>query len=701
MSSITPKMFSDSTWLAENKFEALAEVSRLLAEKENAGRDALIRVLEYAEIFGDYMPIVESLVQRAGLFPYQENMRTLSTDNLLNFEFHAVEGMDDIILHSVQGQVYRALVEGANVILSAPTSFGKSLLIDAMIASRRFKNIVVIVPTIALIDETRRRLANRFSKEFTIITHSSQHADEKNIYVLTQERFVEFQEKPDLDFFVLDEFYKLSPDRGDDRTFILNEAFYKLFKSGAQFFLIGPNVQNITINEDALKSRFFRTDFATVATEVELRTHGDKTENAINICQGVDDPTLIYCRSPKSAYTLAQSLLEAGVTAPSKSASEFADWLRSNYHPEWVLADLLDAGIAVHHGSLPRSVAYHVLRKFNEREVKFLLCTSTIIEGVNTSAKNVIIFDKQIGQKTFDLFTFNNIKGRAGRMGKHFVGHVFVLNHEPQSELPIIDFPVFTQSNETPESLLIQIEPKDLSDHSLEKLKYLYAQDILPMEVMRSNSGMEPGRQLDLATELISNIKHYHLNLGWSGFPGLLQLHTVCSLIFEHLMGGKRRDGIGNTNHLYMKIRRLTENKTMSALVAAEFDYQKSVSPNASASDALETVLKFVRQWGEFHFPRYLSALDNIQRSVFEKAGRRPGDYSVFGTSVKRLFMPLAATVLEEYGLPFQVTLQIEKANPLGDEIDQILANLQKINVSTLELDSIEVEMVNDTISNL
>ena len=697
MSSINPEMFSDRNWLAENKFEALAEVSWLLAEKENAGRDALIRVLEYADIFGDYMPIVESLVQRAGLFPYQGDLSTLSTDGLLNFEFHAVEGLDNIVLHSVQGQVYRALVEGTNVILSAPTSFGKSLLIDAMIASRHFKNIVVIVPTIALIDETRRRLSNRFSKEFKIITHPSQHAEENNIYVLTQERFVDFQEMPALEFFVIDEFYKLSPDRGDERTFVLNEAFYKLFKSGAQFFLIGPNVQNITINEDALKSRFFRTNFATVATEVQLMPHGDKIENAINICQEVDDSTLIYCKSPKSTYVLAQALLDAGITAPSQSASEFADWLRSNYHPEWVLADLLDAGIAVHHGSLPRSVAYHLLRKFNERKVKFLLCTSTIIEGVNTSAKNVIIFDKQVGQKTFDLFTFNNIKGRAGRMGKHFVGHVFVLNDEPQSELPIIDFPVFTQSSEAPESLLIQIEPKDLSDRSLEKLKYLYAQNILPVEVMRSNSGMEPRRQLNLATELASDITRYHSYLNWSGFPNMQQLHMACSLIFEHLMGGKGREGIGNANHLYMKIKTLTEKRTVSALVKAEIDYQK----NASPSDALETVLKFLRQWGEFHFPRYLSALDNIQRSVFEKAGRKPGDYSVFGTSVKRLFMPLAATVLEEYGLPFQVTLQIEKATPLGDEIDQILDNLQKIDVSTLELDSIEVEMVNDTISNL
>ena len=698
MSSISPEMFSDPGWISENRFEALAEVSWLLAEKENDGRDALIRLLEHVELLNDYRSVVEALVQRAGLFPYQEERSSLRTGELLNLEFHSVEGMEDIVLHSVQGQVYRALVDGASVILSAPTSFGKSLLIDAIIASRRFKNIVVIVPTIALIDETRRRLAKRFSEEFKIVTHPSQQSAEKNIFVLTQERFVELEEMPLPEFFVLDEFYKLSPNRGDDRTFVLNEAFYKLFTSGAQFFLIGPNIQDITIDEKTLKFRFFKTDFAAVATEVHLITDGDGTENTIAICNEVDDPTLIYCKSPKSAYTLAQALIDAGISTPSKTASQFADWLRSNYHPEWFLADLLDAGIAVHHGSLPRSVAYHLLRKFNERGVKFLLCTSTIIEGVNTSAKNVIIFDKKIGnQKPFDLFTFNNIKGRAGRMKQHFVGHVYVLNQEPQPELPLVDVPAFTQPDDAPESLLIQIEESDLSEDSLEKLKYLYGQDILPMEIMRSNSGMDPGQQLNLASEITSSIEEYHAILCWSGFPNLQQLHTICSLIFDHLMGGKGRDGIGNANHLYMKMKTLVQKKTVSALVAAELAYNTTATP----SEALETVLKFVRQWGEFHFPRYLGSLDKIQRSVFERAGKSPGDYSVFGASVKHLFMPLGATVLEEYGLPFQVTLRIEKINPLGDEVDEILSNLRKLDVASIGLEPIEAEMADDTISNL
>ena len=47
--------------------------------------------------------------------------------------------------------------EFRNIAVSAPTSFGKSFVIDAFIKIRKPKNVIIIVPTIALTDETRRR----------------------------------------------------------------------------------------------------------------------------------------------------------------------------------------------------------------------------------------------------------------------------------------------------------------------------------------------------------------------------------------------------------------------------------------------------------------------------------------------------------------------------------------------------------------
>lgn len=689
--------FSDQQWLKENGFSALADISRLLDSDEHTGRDALIRALEYRDLLPQYEPILSALIQRAGLYPYLRENTALSTGDLLNLEYHRPCGLDDIVMHSAQARVYRALMDGANVILSAPTSFGKSLLIDALIASDKFSNVVVIVPTIALIDETRRRLSRRFGQTYKVVTHATQSRLARNIFVLTQERFVEFAATIHPDFFVLDEFYKLSPSRGDDRTFVLNHAFYQLVRSGAQFFLIGPNVQDITINETDLNFRFFRFDFSTVATEIRYGRKGTELENALDICRTLDAPTLIFCKSTTSAYELAKHLIASGIHCPTTQSRAMAAWLRNNYHPKWILPELLDHGFAVHHGSLPRSIAYHFLRKFNDGAIRFLLCTSTIIEGVNTSAKNIVIYDNKIATKKFDQFTFNNIKGRAGRMLKHFVGHVYVLHSEPDPELPIVDFPSFTQPDNAPESLLIQLDHRDLSERSLEQLRYLHSQEILPIDVMRQSSGVEPRQQLDLASELSSHPQKYHALLSWTGYPTGDQLKESCRLIFDYLMEGRGRDGVVSAKQLAFFISRFAALKSIPALMSAEIVN----TPGDDPTEAIERVLKFLRQWCEFHFPKYMTALERIQRSVFERLHMKPGEYAVYTSSIKHLFMHPAVTVLEEYGLPYKVTLQILAKFDLGSDVDTIISNLPRVPAGELSLSRIEEEMLRDTVENV
>jgi hypothetical protein len=61
-----------------------------------------------------------ALIQRAGLYPYLQVGGSLSTGDLLNLEYHTPAGLNGIVLHSAQAKVYRALMDGVNVILSAP-----------------------------------------------------------------------------------------------------------------------------------------------------------------------------------------------------------------------------------------------------------------------------------------------------------------------------------------------------------------------------------------------------------------------------------------------------------------------------------------------------------------------------------------------------------------------------------------------------
>lgn len=63
-----------------------------------------------------------------------------------------------------------------------------------------------------------------------------------------------------------------------------------------------------------------------------------------------------------------------------------------------------------------------------------MVSTSSIIEGVNTQAEQVVVWSNKNGSCKFDYFTYRNIIGRAGRMFKYFVGKVYLLEEPPVQE---------------------------------------------------------------------------------------------------------------------------------------------------------------------------------------------------------------------------------------------------------------------------
>ncbi|MCQ4412190.1 hypothetical protein NOX26_00350 [Enterobacter kobei] len=66
--------------------------------------------------------------------------------------------------------------------MSAPTSFGKSLLIEEIIASNIYNNILIIQPTLALLDETRRKIKKYKDRYELIIRTGQEYSFKKEIF---------------------------------------------------------------------------------------------------------------------------------------------------------------------------------------------------------------------------------------------------------------------------------------------------------------------------------------------------------------------------------------------------------------------------------------------------------------------------------------------------------------------------------------
>ena len=175
----------------KKSFETLSKISNVCSLNMDIGRELVIRALENKHLLDTTSEsIINELAMLVGLYQYATDLDGLSLKSALLHAAHRADGeMEDFILHSAQARVLRRLMAGDSVILSAPTSFGKSLLIDIVISAKDFNNIVLIVPTLALVEETRRRMS-RFIDRYSIITSSNQSFGENNIFVLTQERFL-------------------------------------------------------------------------------------------------------------------------------------------------------------------------------------------------------------------------------------------------------------------------------------------------------------------------------------------------------------------------------------------------------------------------------------------------------------------------------------------------------------------------------
>lgn len=687
-------------------FDLLRDIARHVnnAATTHEGRDLVIRALAVGGGFSQpEMSLLMALVRNVGLYPYlTESIARADFADQLAFELHRPDSDDsNIVFHTLQARTYRQLMLGSNVVLSASTSSGKSLVIDEMIASGKFRKAVIVVPTLALIDETRRRLLRRFGERCAVITHPSQQAKPEriNVYVLTQERVLNREDLDDVDFFVVDEFYKmnLSTEKDSERAVDLNLAFHKLAKTGAQFYLLGPNIHEIK-GLDAYDHHFIPSKFSTVAIDVinfDLPSRGtERDDGLVDLCRTIDGPTIIYCQSPARATHVAKLLIERGDLKPIGEVDHAIEWIAKHYDPDWIVCDALHRGVGIHHGGIPRALQQYFIRLFNARKIPFLVCTSTIIEGVNTAAKNVIVYDRRKSRDVLEHFTYKNIEGRAGRMKQYFVGKVYVLEAPPPDKSFTVEFPLGTQDADTPMSLLLDLSDEDLELISKSRIERMFKRSTLSPETLRANRHVRWEVQEQIANEIRERIRELAPLLGWTGVPTSHQLNTVCDLIFRYLNPDGLRDyKIRSGEELAWHLNELRIGKDLTRYIRACVEGR--IAPE-TASEAVERALRIVRNVICQRFPRALMVIHAIQHDILTRQKLVPGDYAFFAEQAENLFMPSVLFALDEYGVPIQTAKTLEPWLLPAQTLDDVLERFRSLPLARFQLSAFESDVIAD-----
>jgi hypothetical protein len=649
-------------------FSIFRQLAVDIQESENDEPDLLAAVPRLAELIAErpqlhgYVELLNTLARAVGLWNYIDPETADHRDAIIAHAVSVAE-LGAITLHREQVEALNILLAGRNLILSAPTSFGKSILVDALLLSGKYKRVAIVLPTIALLDEFRRRLFARFGRIFDVLMHHSEAVTKENVIFLgTQERLINRADLGVLDLVVVDEFYKLDPDRQDDRSMTLNAAVYQLLKKSKQFFFLGPNIQNVRFSSNnKWRFEFLKTRFSTVAVDTyDLKNVPDRDARlAEEIYRQENWPALVFVSSPDKANELARRLFQGHGTVGN--GAELAQWIDANYGGRWELSKAVAAGMAVHHGRIPRALASRFVKLFNDRELPILICTSTLIEGVNTAAKSVLIYDKTINRSPYDFFTFSNIRGRAGRLGQHHVGRVFLF-HAPPSEKGVdVTPPLFGDLDSVADEMVVHIAEEDSNEVIEQRVQQLTYRLGLTWEEMKQLSSLG----LDIIGAIktaVNDAVNNSAALEWHARPDYNNIRAVAEAICK--VKAPREFGVKTANQLTMYLNQLRLKNTMR-----EFFFWHSTSFRGD-EDTFDNVFKFLRAC-EYSLPELFTCVE-----VFVRKNGKSADYSLFTAEMPRWFRAEPLKVLEEQGVPIQIS---ERFIATGDSIQLLSVRLRQL----------------------
>ena len=149
---------------------------------------------------------------------------------------------------------------------------------------------------------------------------------------------------------------------------------------------------------------------------------------------------LIFCAQPSYADAAANALvhrLDVGLFAGESPRPRFVvgetrslqlarEWLG----PEHATTRALEAGIAVHHGSIPDVLREAIEHDFRERRYPVLVATNTLAQGVNLPVRTVVVHSVRRYDAERELSVrlpsrdYWNVAGRAGRAREETEGTI-------------------------------------------------------------------------------------------------------------------------------------------------------------------------------------------------------------------------------------------------------------------------------------
>lgn len=374
---------------------------------------------------------------------------------------------------------------------SAPTASGKTFLvlqwlIDQVITGET-RVAVYLAPTRALVSEIETSLTELLSDTELVVVSSLPLPDKykaaraggaRLILVFTQERLHLLanilNNSFSIDLLIVDEAHKIGDNQ---RGVILQDAVERATRANPKLkaVFISPATQNpeelLTDAPDGVQTIAVDSDSSTVLQNLIVATQMPRKAKLwsltlrqqdstlpIGILQLASTPdglkkrlafiaaaigerggTLVYTNGASEAEDVADliSQLLPSLEGIDPELLELAELARKGVHQDFRLAPLVELGVAFHYGNMPSLLRLEIERLFRSGKIRFLVCTSTLIEGVNLSCRSIVVRGPRKGKgHPMEPHDFWNLAGRAGRWGDEFQGNIICIDPEDKQAWP-------------------------------------------------------------------------------------------------------------------------------------------------------------------------------------------------------------------------------------------------------------------------
>lgn len=395
-----------------------------------------------------------------------------------------------IYLTDFQHGLWNSLVAKSSVAMAAPTSAGKSFILQNYLASAfdgpGDRAIVYIVPTRALIAQVAEDLMLHFSdfagsrpEIVTVPLEAEIELPDRAIFVMTQERVqltIGSHPKFSPNLIVVDEAHSITDgSRGVVLQWVIDdmlrrnptpqilfasplirnlEVFGRLFgrEEIVQFPSVEPTVNQNFLLVEVVGARKGRIELSSAGegkaeavgvASIELgETLASRVDKLVHIPSrlGASQSNIIYANGPAEAEKVALQLfdLRADEEEITEYRSALAELAEEAVHPNYALVECVKRGVAFHYSNMPAQLRRAVEEAASAGHIDFLACTSTLLQGVNLPAKNIFMCAPEKGRgHPLQSTDFWNLSGRAGRLRREFHGNIFLIDYNAWKTKPL------------------------------------------------------------------------------------------------------------------------------------------------------------------------------------------------------------------------------------------------------------------------